>query len=320
MNAATLSARPLQSLKALDPARMQATDAALQLLAAQAGSARVAANGDVPDVTAFVVDDRTAFTVISDAIPMPPDQPDVDRACAALDAADALLGHVEGALDIKLDPVATAPASNSAFADPEALLLHLSDDRLTLTLAIVPDAEQTAAWVDSAKTVPVDPATVPVALSVEFEAAKLAVADAGAIGGGDLLLLPRQANASWRAASSAGAAQIAAIDLATMRLGAGTPNYDEEDSGMDEDDGPDTQGGFTVPVTVRLPLQHVTAAKLAGLQAGGSLDLGPLTQGLAVELLVGGRRIASGEIVEIGDRFAVLIDERAPSASNEEDV
>jgi flagellar motor switch/type III secretory pathway protein FliN len=66
-----------------------------------------------------------------------------------------------------------------------------------------------------------------------------------------------------------------------------------------------------VPVTVRLPAQHFGAAALAALGQGSTLPLAPLTQGLQVELLVGGRKIAEGEIVEIGDNFGILIAQTA---------
>jgi flagellar motor switch protein FliM len=85
----------------------------------------------------------------------------------------------------------------------------------------------------------------------------------------------------------------------------------------DEDDGLESNGGgggFTVPVTLRLPEQAVDAATLAALTPGMVIPLSPLVQGLQVDLLVGGRRIARGEIVEMGASFAVHVDESFSSA------
>ena len=46
---------------------------------------------------------------------------------------------------------------------------------------------------------------------------------------------------------------------------------------------------FAVPLTIRLPDRMTSAASLAALRPGTTLPLGPLTDGMAVELLVAGR-------------------------------
>ena len=81
-----------------------------------------------------------------------------------------------------------------------------------------------------------------------------------------------------------------------------------------------TAPAFSVPVTVRLPVQHFDAATLGALREGSSLPIVPLTQGLQVELLVGGRKIATGSIAEIGDSFAVVIDSKVSALTADEDV
>ncbi len=72
---------------------------------------------------------------------------------------------------------------------------------------------------------------------------------------------------------------------------------------------------LTVPVTVRLPAIGVAAAELATLAEGGTVRLMPLAEGLEVELLVAGRPIATGELVRLGDDFAVLVERIAGRAA-----
>jgi flagellar motor switch/type III secretory pathway protein FliN len=90
------------------------------------------------------------------------------------------------------------------------------------------------------------------------------------------------------------------------------PVFDDGDAEMPDDDREQSgaPAAFAVPITLRLPGQFIDAATLSALAPGYVLPLSPLVQGLQVDLLVGGQRIARGEIVELGDSFAVHIDER----------
>lgn len=72
---------------------------------------------------------------------------------------------------------------------------------------------------------------------------------------------------------------------------------------------------LTVPVTVRLPAVAVPAAELTTLAEGGTIRLMPLAEGLEVELLVAGRPIATGELVRLGNDFAVLVERIAGRVS-----
>ncbi len=321
MNAATLAMRKVDSLRKLDPARVQLTDALLKLLS---GEMEIAVTGEVPAIRAFVTDDGLAFAILSaTGRCMLADDDSVDHACDVLDAADPVLRHVETRLGIAIEPTAICAAAQTAFNSDNAVIIRIGHEDLALLLAIDPDDEQRARWIAAADAASPDTAAVPVAVNVEFEAAKLSLADAAGIAGGDMLLLPRSAKAVWHdpARNSPG---HAIVDLAEMILRPGGAYYDEEESGMNDELGQGANPGFQVPVTVRLPTQYVAATTLAALHAGSSLQLGPLVQGLAVELLVGGRPIATGEIVEVGENFAILIDERmappvaaAVTASNE---
>jgi flagellar motor switch/type III secretory pathway protein FliN len=315
MSVAALEANKVQSLPKLDPARMELTNALLKLLSSGM-DAEIAV--DIPNMKAFVAENGLAFALLSEtgACMLGSDE-SVDHACEVLDAGDAILQQVEERLGIDIEPVATHPAAQTAFGSEDAIVLHLAHGAQTLLLAIHSDADQRSRWIETAAIVTIDLTSVPVPLTIEFEAAKLPVAEASQIDGGDMLLLPRKLLATWHGGEEY-PARHGVVDLIAMTLQPKGTYHDEEESGMSDDETANTQTAFRVPVTVRLPAQYVDATTLAALQAGGSLQLGPVVQGLPVELLVGGRRIASGEIVEIGENFAVLIDERKSSPVNAE--
>ena len=72
--------------------------------------------------------------------------------------------------------------------------------------------------------------------------------------------------------------------------------------------------GLTVPVAVHLADIAVSQADLAGMAETGTLDIGAVSEGLRVALSIGGRPIGHGEIVRVGDRFAVLLEQTTPAA------
>lgn len=71
---------------------------------------------------------------------------------------------------------------------------------------------------------------------------------------------------------------------------------------------------LSVPVTIHLADIAVTQADLERMAQSGTFDLGAVSEGLSARLSVGGRSIGSGEIVRLGDRFAVLLDQSDPPA------
>jgi flagellar motor switch/type III secretory pathway protein FliN len=316
MSEATLAIRPVQSLKKLNPARAALTDALLKLLT---DVLDIKLTSETPQAKAFVVDECLAFAILSKSGACMLGRDDsVDHVCEVLDGADALLWHIENGLGISIEPRAIQPVADTVFAANDAIILQISDLENTLFLALQPDVGQSATWLKAAESATPDLSAMPVPLSIDFEATRLPVADAERIERGDMLLLPRCVKAMWQSAlpSTVFLPRQALLDLKDMTLKFGGAHYDEEEIGMSDDDVKDPSAKFSVPVTIRLPTQFVDAATLAGLHEGSTLQLGPLVQGLPVELLVGGRRIAAGEIVEVGESFAVLIDEGgAPQSS-----
>ncbi len=145
-------------------------------------------------------------------------------------------------------------------------------------------------------------ASVPVVFRLLVEGPRLPVAEAGDLAPGDLVLLAARPGATLDADN--GTAFAGQCDLSS---GSFTPHPQGGPMAADSSAPRD----FAVPLTLRLPDRMTSAASLAALRPGMALPLGPLTEGMPVELLVAGRPLARGELVQLGDRFAVLIEERA---------
>lgn len=71
---------------------------------------------------------------------------------------------------------------------------------------------------------------------------------------------------------------------------------------------PAAEPRFVVPLSVVLEESQVPLARLQGLQEGAVLPLGASAGSIPVKLLAGGRALATGTLVAIGDGYGVLID------------
>lgn len=167
-------------------------------------------------------------------------------------------------------------------------------------------------------TLPVDPVAdnlnlthVPVVVSLSASVASIDVDDASAMDAGDLLILRA---GSWQAVLEtpfgtvqglldSGANQFSIANGAKMQ-GQSMTSDEQRDGG----EGP-AFGSLRVPVSMKLPDQSLTIEELGKLRAGLAVPLGLVTAGVSVELVVAGRTIAKGELVRLGDQFAVHIDE-----------
>ena len=152
-------------------------------------------------------------------------------------------------------------------------------------------------------------------LRVALTAARLPLVEAEALGPGDMVLL---AGGAWPLATGEVPQfpPTLAYDPATGRIGPallhGTTNTERPD--MPEP----ASEGLAVPVTLHLADTVLTPDELDDLATGGTVLLGPVEEGLQVDLLVGGRAIGRGELVRLGDRFAVLLADPAAASPKEE--
>ncbi|MEL6877332.1 MAG: FliM/FliN family flagellar motor switch protein [Pseudomonadota bacterium] len=151
---------------------------------------------------------------------------------------------------------------------------------------------------------------IPIALA----AARLSLEEAEKLGAGDLVLL---SHGQWDLIEQhpSETHQTLALEPSTGRL---APAFDPTSKNLETAPmtDPADKGQMTVPVAVHLPDTMLTQQDLAQLAEAGSIDLGPVTEGLHVTLSVGGRPVGGGEIVRIGHRFAALLESPSPPASD----
>lgn len=219
----------------------------------------------------------------------------VGEAVAALDAADPLLRAAEGALGIALEPDALDLCDGEAGA-----VLAIAQAGCSAQLQVPEDHPATARWLAEAAALAPASSAVPMLFALHLRGPRLSIAEAEALGPGDLLLLPASAPAALH---PIGGATLPGV----MALARGDFTVTVEGETMADRHAPSE---FAVPLEIRLPERMTSAATLAALVPGTTLLLGPLTEGMAVDLLVGGRLLARGELVQLGDRFAVLVEER----------
>jgi flagellar motor switch/type III secretory pathway protein FliN len=313
MNTASVAA--LRSLKSVVPSGAQAGNALLTLLGTVGRAAL--ADFDAGPENWFIVGANSAFAISADGLAVT--AADLDQACDALDAAESLLQHTEALLGMTFDPLDLQPKAQITQEFSTALVARVTAANVTLWIALPPDSVHVAKWQAKAESLPVDLATITVQITVMLTAARLTPEQAAGIAAGDLLLLARHIPAIMVPVGHGQANHVdGRFDCRSGAFSAGTV-FDDGDADMPEDDVEQASApaAFAVPITLRLPGQSIDAATLAALAPGYVLPLSPLVQGLQVDLLVGGRRIARGEIVELGDSFAVHIDERVSTAAAE---
>jgi flagellar motor switch/type III secretory pathway protein FliN len=228
--------------------------------------------------------------------PLPLDDERVREAVALLDKGDPLLVRVERALHISLEPNGI-----DAVLPGDRVVLSFEDEGLAGVIALPPAHVLREGWLARAAALPSSPATLPVVLQLLVEGPRIGIAEAGDLAAGDLVLFAMRAVATIEAEGAE--SHAGQIDFATG-------NFTVQPQGVPMAAEPPARD-FAVPLTLKLPDRATSAASLAALRPGMALPLGPLTDGMPVELLVAGRPLARGELVQLGDRFAVLIEERS---------
>lgn len=220
-------------------------------------------------------------------------------AVALLDRAEPALERLEQALELMLEPGALEEERVT-----DAVIISFSDAGTKGLIAVSIEHPGRAGWEERARSLdPVAP-TLPVVVRLLVEGPRLPIAEAGGLEPGDLVLLAARPGATLDTDTDTGTALAGQCDLLSGRF---TPHPQGGPMAADTSAPRD----FAVPLTLRLPDRMTSAASLAALRPGMALPLGPLTEGMPVELLVAGRPLARGELVQLGDRFAVLIEERA---------
>lgn len=224
----------------------------------------------------------------------------------ALDVAEPILSEIEARTGISLEPanaVSALPADSLAFA------VSSDDQQYMVTLALSADFDAPSAFYQMFDALEIDWSKVPAAFQIQIFGPSLGVEAAATIEAGDLILIGGIAAAArliWPADTSAQTAQII------------SGRYDMLSGGFATNSIGDTMAtnatngvtGFSVPLSIRLPNRMTTAAELSAMQPGTTINIGAVTQGLRVSILVADQEIACGELVQVGDQFGVLIEQK----------
>lgn len=218
-----------------------------------------------------------------------------------LSANEAVLAEIEQALGLAAEFSSCGPRSGHA----PAITLRRNGAALARIVVLAP-------------VEPVPAPAPPVLAPLTCLAARLPIADAERLAGGDMLLL---LHGPWPLAEAAGsplaAPELPALGYDPVRgalvtlLAPPPPSVQGASSPMTS---AQSLSGLTVPVAVHLADIAVSQAELARVADTGTLDIGAVSEGLRVALSIGGRPIGHGEIVRVGDRFAVLLEQTASAA------
>ncbi len=291
----------LQGLRRIDPVEADVVNLILLLLNAQpldGGEAMSASRREISGAGWFETGTGTGtgFRIVrADGRDFVLQPNRIDDAVAALEASDSLIDRIEALLGLPLEPTGLLPGS------PEyGLGFRIETPQHCIDLALPLDRLDLAHLNEQRGRALLSAHDMPCAFDVSIIVADLPIDDAADLEPGDLVLMGQRVRArlAWHSGAADGLVNLAAAHFAVS-------------SGDENDMSNERPGGFSVPVTISLPPRTTSVEALAGLKPGSSLALGPIVEGLRVAVAVGGRQFAAGEIVQIGDQFAVLIESRA---------
>lgn len=226
----------------------------------------------------------------------------LDDIVVALDAIDPLLTVVERCIGRSLEPLGLVDE-----VEGEAIYLSIAlyvekQERDRIDLAI----PMTALNMDFLTTAtPVGTPVlrdIPSVITHLVRASDLPIDEAAALTTGDMILMGArsQSRLEWSGGASDG---VFDFESGAFSIGLISGEDMNDDAGRSD-------GNFSVPISIRLPSRALSLETVASLKPGATLPLEPITNGLGVDILVGGRVLAKGEIVQVGSQFAVLIEGR----------
>lgn len=251
---------------------------------------------------------------VAHGVPMSLHPERVEAMVAALDAVDPVLDAVEAAAGLLIEP--TAAAAGPAGTPLVELWLGAADAPDALLLLIPRSDWHPPAGSRARSRAP----TVPVTRTVRGP--RLSIDDASGIEAGDMLMLP--AGGWTMEATAASRIWTGTYDPGTGQLvvdpeGRAPPDKVPPDKAPPDEDSSMSASptgsppAFTVPISIRLPDTTASLDELSRLLPGATLALGPAAAGLDVDLRIADRVVASGELVRLGDAYAVLVT-RVPGA------
>jgi predicted RecA/RadA family phage recombinase len=314
----------LTSLKHFDPDRVQLTNVVLALLNGKRNCSEqtlitqpVQSLGDAHHMHWVVCNGGTYLNIAhADGRSWVFGENRLAEMVGALDAAELLLSEIEVRTGIALDPI------ESVESIPDNSLIFeiiTADQQYVVYLALLTDFTARPTLNRLFDALEIDWSQVPVAFEVAIAGPALSIESAAEINSGDMILIggaTTLARIAWpvgEAVLSSGRANMAAgrFDIFSgvfIVNGVGDAMTVGDASGAN---------GFSVPITIRLPNRMTSAAELSAMRPGTTINIGAITQGLAVSILIADKEIARGELVQVGDQFAVLIEQKIVQAERQ---
>lgn len=244
-------------------------------------------------------------------------RPDAAAAAVALGALEPVVAAIELVVGRALRPTAVlaqAPADGVAI-EVEA---RVDGARVHRLLLIVPQD----ARIDSPDALPLDPAAfvdVAPVWTARIEGPSVAQAGMARIGAGDLLLLGTGHLLARFSAPGKNTMLAARVDVA-----GGSMVVEQEFEAADDTTQRPSAGprpglaALSVPTLIEFDGGGLTLERLATLGVGSVVDVPAAAGGvLPVRLLAGGKAVASGELVAVGDGYGVLITAVVRAAAND---
>jgi flagellar motor switch/type III secretory pathway protein FliN len=227
----------------------------------------------------------------------------------ALDAAEPVLSEIEARTGLILDPVEAVSVLRE-----NALIFEIAsaDRQHLIHLAIPPDFVAPTSLKTMFDALETDWANVPVAFEIQVLGPSLDVEAAAVIAAGDLIFIGGMVAAArliWPLESAQTQKIIGRYDLFGGQFIANGTGVAMESGAANDMDG-NTPIGFSVPISIRLPNRMARASELSAMRPGTTFNIGAVTQGLSVSILVSDQEIARGELVQVGDQFAVMIEQK----------
>jgi predicted RecA/RadA family phage recombinase len=311
------SSLDLNDLKRVDPDQAHLTNIMLALLngqssiSAQTLVARLAQQLDQAHPAHWAVCDGGVYLHIAHAAGRPWvfGENRLAEMVGALDAAEPILSEIEVRTGLALDPVESVGSIPSNSLIFEVLT---EDQHHIMRLALSPDFVAQPSLNRLFDAVETDWSQVPVAFEVAVAGPALSIEAASEIDSGDLILIGGTATAAriaWPIGDVALGSDHASMASGRFDIfsGAFIVNRVGDTMTVGEANG---ANGFSVPITIRLPNRMTSAAELSAMRPGTAINIGAVTHGLPVSILIADQEIARGELVQVGDQFAVLIEQK----------
>ena len=259
--------------------------------------------------------------------------PDLPAALHQLSRLEPIIGAVERAVGLPLDPVAVGPQRGLAF-DVQA---RDADGAIVHTAQLSVDPTCAAVWPDPPPTVDFE-AHAAATLRASLEGPRAPLAELPLLASGDVVVLPTASGGLACTLSGADAPILRGrLDVAARRL---TLQHVETDPMLDtaqrpaESRAPDHDTSKPVPpaegasfapraeapaqplstegLTIRLGVElgevRLSLKALSGLKPGSVIALPLEGDDLVVELNADGQPLATGRLVSLGDAYGVLVD------------